>query len=78
MDRERAGQFLVLLGKFGFLGFERDIFGAEQLDVVLHVAVKNVISGGGSYESRYFSPEASERQEFGTTIVSISRSGCVT
>ena len=44
INRERAGQFLVLLGEFGFLGFERDIFGAKQIDVVLHVAVEDCVA----------------------------------
>ena len=47
LHRERAAQFLILLRKFGFLGFQRNIFRPEQFDMVFHVAVKNINSASG-------------------------------
>ena len=44
IHRERAAQFLVLLAKLGLLGFQRNVFGPEQFDVVFHVAVENFIA----------------------------------
>jgi hypothetical protein len=41
---ERAAEFLVLLPDLGFLGFERHVFLAEQLDVILHVANEHIVA----------------------------------
>ena len=51
IHRERAAQFLVLLAELGLLGFERNVFRAEQFDMIFHVAVENeifIFGGAGS------------------------------
>ena len=43
VHRERATQILALLAQPGIPGFERHVFRSEQLDMIFHVAVENLI-----------------------------------